>query len=185
MPINNRYYFKKGLIKDQLKELKLNSEFDFELTEANELEDKERQIFARLLKQQGKVSGDLNLKADRCKIICIVYKDDEPIAIGGIKKKTASDFSEKKANLQYLSKEFNWELGYIYTNPKYTQKGIAKNIVKKLIESHGNDNIMATTEINDNPGMVKILRTFGFKHYGSLWKSGIHSNDLGLFLKYK
>lgn len=183
--LNNRYYFKKSLIKDQLKNNALENEFDFKLIKKVELQDDERKIFAALLKKQGKVRGDLNLKADRCKLICIVYKDETPVAIGGIKQKTTSDFYKEKANLPDLEKKFDWELGYIYTTPEYTRKGIAKTIVKTLMENYGDNNIMASTEINDNPGMVKILKTYGFEHSGAIWQSNIHFKNLGLFLRYK
>jgi len=43
---------------------------------------------------------------------------------------------------------------------------------------------MATTEISNNPGMVAILNKNGFKQYCKPWKSSIHKNYLGLFLKF-
>jgi len=44
---------------------------------------------------------------------------------------------------------------------------------------------MASTEISANPRMVGILEKNGFRHYGKPWKSSLHDNFLGLFLKYK
>lgn len=151
----------------------------------NEIQNEHRIIVGDFLKEQNKVIGDPYLKADRCTYICIAYIDEKPVAMGAIKPKTPSDFGNQKANLPERSKEFDWELGYIYTEDEFTRKGIARNIVITLLKKYGNDNIMASTEIDDNPGMVKILKTFGFEHFGSLWKSQIHSNNLGLFLKYK
>jgi hypothetical protein len=34
-----------------------------------------------------------------------------------------------------------------------------------------------------NPGMVRILERNGFRAFGKPWKSGIHGNMLGLFLR--
>lgn len=157
---------------------------EFKIILKENLTDFDRKIFANLLKEQGKVKGELILKADRCKFICIAFKDKNPVGIGGIKKKTKSNFNEQKANLISLSNQFEWELGYLYTNPKYNGLGIASSIVKILINEYDQGNLMASTEINKNPAMVHILNKNGFKQYGNPWKSRIHSCYLGLFLKF-
>lgn len=150
-----------------------------------DIQNSNRETFNKLLEIQGKVQGNLSEKADRCKIICIASINDEPIAIGGIKPKTNSDFNKEKADLPNLSKEFEWELGYLFTIEKYCGKGIASNIVRLLIGEFGKNNLMASTEISSNPGMVKILERNGFRHYGKPWSSNIHGNYLGLFLKFR
>lgn len=155
----------------------------YEITQKKDLQDSHRSTFADLLKLQGKVKGNLLEKADRCKFICIVRFNDNPIAIGGVKPK--DDFESDKADLTNLENSFEWELGYIYTYKEHSGKGIASNLVKILLEEFGNSNLMASTEITANPGMVKILEKNGFRHYGKPWKSGIHDNYLGLFLKFK
>lgn len=151
----------------------------------NDIKDNHRAVFGDLLKRQGKVKGDLLRKADRCKFICIASLNENPIAIGGVKPKTAEDFQKDKADLADLVDSFEWELGYLYTDAKHSGKGIASNVSKLLLEEFGKENIMASTEITANPGMVKILEKYGFRHYGKPWKSGIHENYLGLFLKFK
>ncbi|WP_366862171.1 GNAT family N-acetyltransferase [uncultured Shewanella sp.] len=98
-------------------------------------------------------------------------------------EKTESDFAEHKANLPDLSSQFHWELGYLFTNPDFQGRKLAKSITKSLIEHFGNENLMASTEIKENPGMVKILESNGFELQGNPWKSAIHENLLGLFLK--
>ncbi|EED8232160.1 GNAT family N-acetyltransferase [Salmonella enterica subsp. enterica serovar Mikawasima] len=144
-----------------------------------------RDAFAEMLKAQGKVQGDLATKADRCMAICFAFYNDELAAIGAIKCKTVSDFSAHKADLISLEPKFDWELGYIYTVPKFEGKGLARNVVAILLESFGKGNLMASTEITENPGMVHILERNGFKLYGKPWKSAIHGNYLGLYLKFK
>lgn len=157
----------------------------YEIIYNDEINDNHRTVFGDLLKRQGKVKGDLSKKADRCKFICIVTLDENPIAIGGIKPKTIDDFQKDKADLTELAVSFEWELGYLYTDTKHSKKGIASNVSKLLLEEFGKDNIMASTEITANPRMVKILEKYGFRHYGKPWKSGIHENYLGLYLKFK
>ena len=118
-------------------------------------------------------------------MICIANLENDIVAIGAIKRKTQSDFSPEKAGLQELSSDFEWELGYFYTQEKYVGQGIASMIAKLLIEEFGEGNLMASTEITANPAMVNILQKNGFRLFGKPWKSGIHENDLGLFLKFK
>lgn len=158
--------------------------FKYDIIYKNDIRDNHRVVFGSLLKLQGKVKGDLLKKADRCKFICIVSLDENPIAIGGIKPKTIQYFQKDKADLLNLEGSFEWEFGYLYTDIKHSRKGIASNISKILLEEFGKGNIMASTEITANPGMVKILEKYGFRHYGKPWKSGIHDNYLGLFLKF-
>ena len=158
-------------------------EFEFVVVDKKDLNNSHRALFAEMLKLQGKVQGDLNSKADRCKSICIATFNDVPVAIGAIKKKTESDFSEHKADLPNLSCKFQWELGYLFTNPDYQGRKLAKSITNLLIKHFGSESLMASTEIKENPGMVKILESNGFELQGRPWESAIHGNLLGLFLK--
>ncbi|PCE65136.1 GNAT family N-acetyltransferase [Salinivibrio sp. YCSC6] len=144
-----------------------------------------RDTFAKALKRQGKVQGDVSEKADRCKLLCIARIDDEVVGIGAIKVRTKSDFSEQKADLSKLSDDFDWELGYLFTDPAHTGKGIGRNIARLLVDAYGQENLMASTEVSANPRMVKILEALGFRHYGKPWKSAIHDNYLGLFLRFQ
>jgi hypothetical protein len=157
----------------------------YEIINRNNLQEVHRSVFAELLKRQGKVKGNFIEKADRCKFICIVSIDEKPIAIGGIKPNTSEDFQKDKADLMDIESSFEWELGYMYTDHEHLGKGIASNVVRILLEKFGKRNIMASTEITANPGMVKILEKYGFRHYGKPWKSGIHENYLGLFLRFE
>ena len=159
-------------------------EIEYEIVAKEQLTDVVRATFATALELQGKVQGDLCKKADRCKLLCIARIDGEVAGIGAIKIKTSSDFSEEKAALPELSAHFEWELGYLYTRPDQTGKGIAKNIARLLVDSYGDGNLMASTEVSANPAMVKILEQLGFRMHGKPWKSKIHENHLALFLKY-
>ena len=158
---------------------------EYEIIDKADISDAVRSDFANALKMQGKVKGNLDRKADRCKFVCIVKIDESVVGVGAIKKKTESDFSKDKAAVPELERDFQWELGYLYTDAKHLRKGIAKNVTRLLIETYGNENLMASTEISANPGMVKILESFGFRLFGKPWKSAIHENHLGLFLRYK
>ena len=67
---------------------------EYEIIQRTEIDESVRTSFAAMLRKQGKVKGDLLRKADRCKLLCVVKVDSEVIAIGGIKQKTASDFTK-------------------------------------------------------------------------------------------
>jgi GNAT superfamily N-acetyltransferase len=158
---------------------------EYETIQCSELDDSVRAIFAEMLRKQGKVQGVLAKKADRCKLICLAKVNGKVVAIGGIKQKTASDFAKDKAGMPDFSNEFEWELGYLYTDSDYSGRGIASNIARLLVDVHGKGNLMASTELTANPAMVRILEKHGFKLFGKPWKSSIHGNYLGLFLKFE
>lgn len=159
-----------------------SKEITFKIIFKKDIKDCDRKVFGDLLKKQNKVKGDFPKKADRCKLICIAFAKNKPIAIGGIKPKTISVFNSEKANCKEIENKIDSELGYIYTEPDYTGKGIAGYIVKTLISECGNEKLMASSEIS-NSGMVRILEKNGFKQHGKSWKSIINKKDLALFIK--
>jgi len=158
---------------------------EYQVTTRSGIDDELRAILAEKLDKQGKVKGDLTKKADRCKLLCIAKIDGTVVAVGGIKEATATDFEDGKAGLPELAREFEWELGYLFTEPNLEGKGIGSAVVRLLIEAYGKGNLMASTEISANPGMVRILERNGFRLFGKPWKSGIHSNNLALFLRFE
>ncbi len=158
---------------------------EYEIVKKEDLDDDHRKILSEMLSKQGEVQGDTLSKADRCKLICIAKMNSKVVSIGAIKIKTISDFSRKKSGLTELAKEFEWELGYLFTDSDFIGKGIASTIVRILLECYGEENLMASTEISKNPAMVKILKRNGFILHGKPWKSSIHKNYLGLYLRFK
>lgn len=155
----------------------------FEIVDRIDLTDDHRQIFEHFLGKQNKVKGDLTKKADRCRILCFVKNQGEPVAIGAIKKKSESVFYPQKANVVDLESKVNWELGYIYVDQSHQGQGIATRIVTALLDVFRKESLMATTEIKANPAMVKVLERSGFRRYGKSWPSRIHKEQLGLFLR--
>jgi hypothetical protein len=49
---------------------------------------------------------------------------------------------------------------------------------RMLVEKFSKGNLMASTEVSDNPGMASILKQLGFCRDGKTWKSDIHGKDL-------
>lgn len=156
----------------------------YEVVRAEELTSSIKRVFAEMLKKQGKVMGNLDAKADRCKMIALAKVNGHVVAIGAIKPKTRSVFSLDKAAVPSMEKKFEWELGYLFTLKEYAGQGIAKKLSNILVEEAGSKNLMASTELSENPRMVKILEEMGFRKYGTSWKSQIHGHDLALFLRW-
>ena len=158
---------------------------DFELIQKEDFNADHGAILAELLGEQGKVRGNLKSKINRCKLICIARVENKIAGIGAIKERTPSVFCPQKAHLMDLAGNFEWELGYIYTCKRFERQGIATNIVKLLLEQTKDDNLIASTEIEANPAMVRILEKNKFRRVGETWESDVHKEKLGLFLKFK
>lgn len=158
---------------------------EYEIIHRAEIDDSVRTTFAEMLGKQGKVKGDLSAKANRCKLVCIARLNGKVVAIGGIKEKTASDFNNDNAGVPDLSSHFDWELGYLHTERDHSGRGFGSNVTRLLVEAYGKGNLMASTEVTANPAMVRILEKQRFRLFGKPWKSGIHGNYLGLYLRFE
>jgi hypothetical protein len=160
------------------------NEIAYKIDEPKEFSEVERQAFLELLMLQGKVQNPTIARVDRCTLLCVCKVDNAIVSIGAIKPKTNSDFNSDKADLDEMRDEFAIELGYCFTLPDFTKRGMSSSIVRMLLGKVGDKNLMASTELSfDNP-MVRILEKVGFKQYGKPWKSGIHGGPLGLYLRF-
>jgi RimJ/RimL family protein N-acetyltransferase len=157
----------------------------FEIFETESITDTLAQQYVALLKEQGKVKAPNESRIKRCKIIAVATVESRIIGVGAIKKKTESDFDNNKANVPKLAEQFDWELGYCYTNKEFEGRGVSSFIVKNLLNTIGNINLMASTELFHRNSMIRILEKNGFRQIGTPWKSSIHDGLLGLFIRVK
>lgn len=139
--------------------------------------------FLQLLIQQDKVVNPSIAKISRCKILAAGFVDDEMVCIGAIKPKTASDFTEAKANLSELTNFFEWEIGYFFTKPKHEGNKYSSQLLDSLINDYGSDNLMASTEIRDGNRMINALENRNFVQMGQGWLNSKATETLRLFLK--
>ncbi|MCZ4222901.1 HEPN domain-containing protein [Pedobacter rhodius] len=142
----------------------------------------ELESFLELLIRQNKVKNPTIAKLKSCKTLAIGYSWELPVSIGAIKKKTESDFGVKKADLPALAKEYEWEIGYFYTEPDFEGRKFSSAIMDRLLKDY-NGKLMATTEIKEGNRMITSLESRLFKRMGKTWKSEINGNDLQLFLR--
>lgn len=139
--------------------------------------------FLQLLIQQDKVVNPSIAKITRCKILAAGFVADEMVCIGAIKQKTASDFTEAKANLPELINFFEWEIGYFFTKPNYEGNRCSSQLLDSLINGYGSDNLMASTEIRDGNRMINALENRNFVQMGQGWSNSKGTETLRLFLK--
>ena len=142
----------------------------------------EKATFRDLLIKQGKVRNPTVQKVERCVWLCVCKVDGQIVSIGAIKPATKSDFDKDHAQLEKLAKDFTLELGYCFTEPDHTRKGYSSTVVNFLLENQ-KTNLIASTELRNDNGMIYVLQKFGFKQYGKPWKSVIHGGLLGLYLR--
>ncbi len=155
----------------------------FKVGKPSDFSEEEIGSFVELLEQQNKVLDPTETKVKRCKLIAIGFSWGRPVAIGAIKPKTPSDFTATKSNLPERAADFDWEIGYFYTDPDFEKKKFSSTIFDRLLKEYGKGRLMATTEIRDGNRMVNILERRRFKQVGAGWKSKLSDNELRLFLR--
>jgi len=155
----------------------------FKIGKPSDFTNEEISDFVELLEKQNKVHDPTEAKVKRCKLIGMGFSWGQPVAIGAIKPKTASDFTQAKANLPELAKDFEWEVGYFFTEPKFEGKSFSSTILNQLLTDFGSGRLMATTEIREENRMIKSLEHRGFQQSGQTWKSTKSGNNLRLFLR--
>lgn len=129
--------------------------------------DKKEQI-KLLIKREGHVDiTHFDRLWSRNPIIATIYSGEKLAACGALKKPKESHiksvFSEAKSELN--SKDFQYELGWIVTEPCFRGKGYCREIVKKLLERNGNTPVFATVR-DYNAIMCAILNKNRFAQEG-------------------
>lgn len=142
-------------------------------------------MFIDLLVKQGKVDKPSITRIQSCQKVVMCYADNLLVGIGAIKPKTISDFNKKKADLENVEKNFEWELGYFFVDNNYRGYGISTMMARLLLLGKDNENIMASTELYRSNAMINVLEKFGFRQFGKPWTSKKHDGTIGLFLKFK
>lgn len=142
-----------------------------------------RQTLAQFLQLQGKITGNLTTKLDRCFFVVIAYVKDQPVAIAALKKPTLSAFT--KAGLTYEDVPIKYELGYVYVSDSVRGQGVSRELVTRLIEQSPDSLLIAITEVTSNIPMVRSLERAGFVHVGKTWQGVKCKTPLGLMIKNK
>lgn len=160
-------------------------ELTFKILDKEKITTEIANSFIDLLIKQGKVEKPTVERIKSCRQLSLCYTDNELIGIGAIKPKTKSDFAVNKADLSNIEQQFDWEIGYFFTDINFRGYGISTTIARLLLKGKDKENIMASTELYPDNAMIKVLEKFGFRQYGKPWLSKRHDGTLGLFLKFK
>ena len=157
----------------------------FQIIPGGKITPEETALFIALLIEQGKVAKPSAQRIKNCLKIVVCKVDGENAGIGAIKPKTPSDFGPDKANLQSLTNDIKWELGYIYVKESFRGLGLSSTIVRLLLKDFEGENLIACTELNAANPMITVLKKGGFYLMGNPWKSNRHDGYLGLFVKFE
>lgn len=143
--------------------------------------------FIKKVIEEGQVStSTLKNNVRRAKYLAFCYKTNELIGTAAIKN--AETFYKnnvfKKAGVGKKSQYYNLEFGYATTNEKYRNKGINRKITDKLMKLIENENIFATTSV-DNIPMQKILEKNDFTSIGEPYLGEQTKKMVQLYIKPK
>ena len=108
----------------------------------------------------------------------------ELVGVGAIKRPNQS-YHEKvfsKAKLSQRQAEFEFELGWVYTNASARGKGVASSVVSSLVAALNGAPAYATSRTN-NPHMHRVLQKFGFVANGAPYASALNGPSIQLFLR--
>lgn len=163
-------------------------ELTFKIGTPQDFDARSKSAFMELLHKQGQNDSPKELALEACPLLCMVYADKEIIGIGAIKELFRMGFDY--ANLAALKHDFEAELGYLFVDNdtpdgNFRNLGIGKTITRLLLNSLGNENVFATTEINPENPMLAILKSLGFKRRGRIYEGSKTGKKLGLLLRFK
>jgi hypothetical protein len=157
---------------------------EFLVKEPNLLSKSDVKDFELLLNKQGQIDT-VDGKVDRCYRICLVKLNGNPIGIGALKQVYKSTFDY--AGVPELSKNYNYEIGYLFVDKTNIEDnlgklGIGKYITRLLLNEVRNYNVFATTEKNTKNTMMHILKSTGFKLTGDTYKGSKTKKTICLML---
>lgn len=112
-------------------------------------------------------------------MVLVTNDNDEIVGLGAIKR-TRKDYAAetaKKSGFEFEDKTS--ELGYVAVHKHYEGEGIAKAMVRFLLECF-QDELFATTY---NKRMAKVLERYGFCKRGHTWRNMDNTADISLYIR--
>lgn len=162
-------------------------ELFFKVAPPQEFDARSKGAFLELLRKQGQNDHVSEQAIESCPYLCMAHADDAIIGIGAIKElyRLGFDYS----GLKRLKHAFEAELGYLFVDDdaptgNFRRLGIGKTITRLLLNTLGNQNVFATTEISDTNPMWHILKSLGFKRRGRIYEGPGTGKRIGLMLRF-
>lgn len=143
-------------------------------------------LFVSLVKEGGEVSETgLQFRVENSHMLALTYAGNEIIGVGALKNPDVVYSENVFKNTSENFEEYPLELGWIYIKPEFREKGIATEIVSKLLEKRDGKGVFMTSR-TDTLAMTKIAFDFGFQKIGTPRKSSIDkSRFIQLYVRKK
>lgn len=137
-----------------------------EIKKPSECSKQEVENFFDLVKKGDEVqTHGLKGLIDKAIFLAFHYEKSALVGVVGLKQpnKSYKDKIFRKAGVPQESDNYDYEIGWAFTEIEYRGHRICPNLVDKLISKSPSQNIYATTK---NESMKKILKRKGFKKNG-------------------
>lgn len=128
--------------------------------------------FKNLVLEGGEVTSyGLHKRIERAERLVFI-NEDKCIAVGAIKNPNEGYKSDvfAKAGVPEKSKEFKYELGWLYVTPSARGKGLGRNLMNAVTEFIGVSGCYATTREKNN-SMHHLFTQYSFNKLGSVYPS--------------
>lgn len=148
----------------------------------SDLTKSELNSFADLILEGGQINSPKNILIENiknCELVAQLHIDGKLAGIGAIKLPRPSYHNRvfTKAGISNLQKNYEKELGYIFTSPEFRGRKISTKVLNSLLEKLNDQKVFATTK---SQFMRAILIESGFKKKGNTYQND-DGEDLELF----
>lgn len=116
----------------------------------------------------------------------LAFHQEEGLLVGiAALKRPIQNYKKRifaEAGVENESEKYKFEVGWVYTKPKYRRRGIAGRLVQLIVETYDSESMFATT-LMDNSSMRKILERNQFRELGRQYQDKTGKYDLQLFAR--
>lgn len=128
----------------------------------------------------------LKQRIKRAELLGFWYEKNVLVGTTGLKRPYRS-YKEKvfkEADFSQTSNKYNLEIGWVFVKKEHRKKQIGANLVQEINEVCKDQNVFATTRIN-NTAMQKILKRNGFRKVGHQYEGTKEGEFVELFIRDK
>lgn len=155
------------------------------IKEPSECSKKELEDFYQLVLEgeQVEISG-LRDRIKTAKLLAFHYEGNILVGIAALKhpNETYKKKVFKKAGVPEKSDQYNLEIGWVFTKPKYENRGIASGLVRKIVDIFESQNLFAMTK-KGHLSMQRILEKNLFRKIGKPYQGRNGKYCLQLFTR--
>ena len=134
--------------------------------------DEINQFYNMIKRNENLKTIGLKRRIKKSKILVFNYNNNNELRGIGALKIPSKNYINKIFNLagiSHLNKDYHLEIGYLYVDRKYRQKGISKSITENIVLFSQDNNIFAVVRTDNKPAK-KNLFNYGFRKSGINYK---------------